>query len=277
MNKKLKLFTCIFVLPFTFTIFLFHFFPITLAYFKGNFPYNNFKEVRYLFDLTHRINKTNDFSKPNYSIPIQHLGRLKIGFVKPTFTDAAYNSKFYSFYVKHAHSSSKSNITKDLNLLNSKISNRQSGTLHNVFAMVHLIRDIKSIAKQTQIKILTDTDIDRGKIFDNHSLNLFNILILGHQEYVTQKEYNNLKKFVSSGGKLIALDANIFYAEVKYFDNNNTISLVKGHGWAYNGQTAWKSIGERWENETKNWFGSNYLCYLCIKTFRSNPFDYLPH
>jgi hypothetical protein len=68
--------------------------------------------------------------------------------------------------------------------------------LHNVFAMVHLIRDIKSIAKQTQIKILTDTDIDRGKIFDNHSLNLFNILILGHQEYVTQKEYNNLKKFV---------------------------------------------------------------------------------
>jgi hypothetical protein len=143
--------------------------------------------------------------------------------------------------------------------------------------MVHLIRDIKSIAKQTQIKILTDTDIDRGKIFDNHSLNLFNILILGHQEYVTQKEYNNLKKFVSSGGKLIALDANIFYAEVKYFDNNNTISLVKGHGWAYNGQTAWKSIGERWENETKNWFGSNYLCYLCIKTFRSNHFDYLPH
>ena len=58
---------------------------------------------------------------------------------------------------------------------------------------------------------------------------MYDILILGHQEYVTQKEYDNLKQFVSNGGILILLDGNVFYAEVNYFDNNNTISLVKGH------------------------------------------------
>ncbi len=150
-------------------------------------------------------------------------------------------------------------------------------TEHNVFAMIHLKKGIKSISNQAQVKLLTDTDIDNDKIFDNHKSNLFNILILGHQEYMTQKEYDNLKKFVSNGGKMIVIDANIFYAQVKFFGNNNTISLVKGHGWACNGKTAWKSINERWKSETQNWFGSNYLCYHCVKMFKNNPFDYLPH
>ena len=217
------------------------------------------------------------FSKLKYFVPVHHFNKIKIGFVKPTFTDAAYNNKFYVFYVKYAHVSSKANVTKDLELLNSKLSNRQSGTIHNVFALVHLIKDIKAVSNQTQVNILTDTDVNNGKIFDNHKSNLFNVLILGHQEYVTQKEYDNLKQFVSNGGTMILLDGNVFYAEVKYFGNNNTISLVKGHGWAFNGKTAWKSIGERWKAETQNWVGSNYLCYICIKTFRDNPFGYLPH
>jgi hypothetical protein len=217
------------------------------------------------------------FSKLKYIIPVHHFNKIKIGFVKPTFTDAAYNNKFYVFYVKYTHVSSKANVTRDLKLLNSKLSNRQSGTIHNVFALVHLIKDIRTVSNQTQVNILTDTDVNNGKIFDNHKLNLFNVLILGHQEYVSQKEYDNLKQFVSNGGTMILLDGNVFYAEVKYFGNNNTISLVKGHGWAFNGKTAWKSIGERWKSQTQNWVGSNYLCYICIKTFKNNPFDYLPH
>jgi len=217
------------------------------------------------------------FSKLKYLIPANHFNQMKIGFVKPTFTDAAYNNKFYVFYVKYTHISSKANVTKDLGLLNSKLSNRQSGTIHNVFALVHLIRDIKAVSNRTQVNILTDTDVNNGKIFGKHQSNLYNVLVLGHQEYVTQKEYDNLKQFVSNGGTMILLDGNVFYAEVKYFGNNNTISLVKGHGWAYNGKTAWKSIAERWKSETQTWVGSNYLCYICIKTFRDNPFGYLPH
>ncbi|MER5175277.1 MAG: N,N-dimethylformamidase beta subunit family domain-containing protein [Candidatus Nitrosocosmicus sp.] len=278
MNKNLRVFIGISVIPLIFTIFLIHFFPITLADFKGNSIINNNSgDTRHLVNLSVKITKTNNISRSNYNIPIQDFNKIKIGMVKPTFTDAAYNNKFYSFYVKYTYVSTKINVTKDLNLLNSKISNRQSGTIHNVFAMIHLIKDIKAISNQTQVNVLTDTDVDKGKIFDNQHLNLFDILILGHQEYLTQKEYDNLKQFVSNGGKMFVLGTNVFYAEVKYFGNNNTISLVKGHGWAYNGKSAWKSIGERWKNETKDWVGSNYLCYLCIKTFRNNPFDYSPH
>jgi hypothetical protein len=44
---------------------------------------------------------------------------------------------------------------------------------------------------------------------------------------------------------MIILDGNIFYAEVKYDRAANTITLVKGHGWAFNGRSAWKRNMER--------------------------------
>jgi hypothetical protein len=94
---------------------------------------------------------------------------------------------------------------------------------------------------------------------------------------VTQQEYNNLKRFVSNGGTLIILDGNVFYAEVKYDTDANRITLVKGHGWAFNGRSAWKSVAERWGKETSQWVGSNYLCYSCKITFANDPFEYRHH
>jgi hypothetical protein len=70
------------------------------------------------------------------------------------------------------------------------------------------------------------------------------------------------------------LDGNVFYGEVKYDENTDKITLVKGHNWAFNGNSAWKSVQERWLNETSEWVGSNYLC--CFDDdiiFRNNPFD----
>jgi hypothetical protein len=204
-------------------------------------------------------------SKPGISFnSIIDTNKIKIGFVKPVFTDSAYNHKFYVFYSRFARIPFKVNITKDLSLLNSKVYFSNQG-----------------LSNKTQFYGLSDLDVDKGKIFfntGNHNpINSYGILILGHQEYVTQKEYDNLKRFVFNGGTMILLDGNVFYAEVKYFDNNNTISLVKGHGWAYNGKTAWRSIDERWKDETSQWVGSNYLCYLCVKSFENDPFGYLPH
>lgn len=95
------------------------------------------------------------------------------------------------------------------------------------------------------------------------------------QEYVTQQEYDNLKHFVSNGGILVLMDANVFIAEVKYDRNTHTITLVKGHGWAYNRKSAWKSVGERWKNETSQWIGS--FCFSCYVTFANNPFQYKHH
>ena len=76
---------------------------------------------------------------------------------------------------------------------------------------------------------------------------------------------------------MILLDGNVFFAEVKYNPHTKTESLVKGHWWAFNGKSAWRSIGERWANETSQWVGSNYLCYRCVSAFGNDPFEYRPH
>ena len=48
-------------------------------------------------------------------------------------------------------------------------------------------------------------------------------------------------------------------------------------GWAYNGKSAWKSVRERWANETSQWVGSNFFCLSCNITFANNPFQYKHH
>ena len=49
--------------------------------------------------------------------------------------------------------------------------------------------------------------------------------------------YNHYKRFVSNGDTLLALDGNIFYAQIKYNKDNNTITFVKGHGWEFDGNS----------------------------------------
>ena len=100
--------------------------------------------------------------------------------------------------------------------------------------MFYLSKNIKSLIPKSNIAFLTDADVDAGNIFTKNK-NKYDILIIGHQEYVTQKEYDNLKQFVTSGGTMIILDGNIFYAEVKYDRTTHTVTLVKGHGWTFNG------------------------------------------
>ena len=60
--------------------------------------------------------------------------------------------------------------------------------------------------------------------------------MLFHNEYVTQKEYDNLRQFVKNGGTIVFIDANVFYAEVRYDRDNHTITLVKGHYWEFDGK-----------------------------------------
>lgn len=243
---------------------------------------NNITTVLKNNSLSYILNKKNiTISTPNNNSHVEEFNESKIALVKPVFTDAAYDHKFYPFFKKYANVLPNTNVSTDLDLLNSKITNYQQGTVNNVFAMLDLINVLKWTSNKTQVNVISDIDVHKGKIFANNDTdkrsNLYDILVLGHQEYVTQDEYNNLKQFVSNGGTMIVLDGNVFYAEVKYFDKNNTISLVKGHGWTYNGKSAWKSVNERWMNETKKWVGSNYFCFLCIKAFKNNPFHYSSH
>ena len=144
--------------------------------------------------------------------------------------------------------------------------------------MLYLSKNIRSLLPGSNTVILTDADVDGGNIFTTkNKSNKYDVLIIGHQEYVTQHEYDNLKRFVASGGTMIVLDGNIFYAEVKYDKNRGTITLVKGHSWAFNGRSALKSVAERWKDETSQWVGSNYLCYRCGIIFDNDPFEYKQH
>lgn len=213
---------------------------------------------------------------------------VRIALVEPTFTAAAYNNSFYAFYSKYSHVSAGLNITNDLNLLTSKVITYPTITpttkVHSAFAMLSLLKNLKLISPDSDITVLTDTDVDDGLIFNEHGArsvdtnsNAYDVIILGHQEYVTQKEYDNLRNFVSNGGSMILLDGNVFYAQVKFDRSVDTITLVKGHGWAFNGESAWKSVSERWAKETSQWVGSNYLCYSCNITFANDPWEYQHH
>ena len=194
---------------------------------------------------------------------------LKMAFIDPTFTFAAYDKSFYLFYAMNDKTSDKySNITEDVDLFSSIVPGNYEHFIETDEVMEHL----KWLIPKSNIERLTDQDVDAGSIFRNGA-NKYDIIVLGHQEYVTQNEYDNFKKFVANGGTLILLDGNVFYAEVKYDRNNNTISLVKGHYWEFNGKSAWRSVEERWAKETSEWMGSNFLCCWSSKIrFNNDPF-----
>ena len=125
---------------------------------------------------------------------------------------------------------------------------------------------------------MSDVDIHNGFIFDDNTTtsNKYDVLILEHQEYVTQEEYNYLRQFVANGGILILPYSNTFYAEIKYDPKDDTITFVKGHNWEFDGKTVKNSVAERWLNETSEWVGSNYAQIPGI-IFGNNPFGYLKH
>ena len=219
-------------------------------------------------------NKT-EISTPNNNSHTGDFGKgVNIAVVMPTFTAAAYTNAFYVFYNKYINVTRGVNITTDLNLLSSKVTNEPSSSASGL-AMLYLLGNLKWITPDSNVDFHTDQDVDAGSIFQANGSNAYDVIILGHQEYVTQKEYDNFKQFVGNGGTMIILDGNVFYAEVKHDNNTDTVTLVKGHSWAYNGKSAWRSVDERWKNETAQWVGSNYISG--ISKFVNNPFDYLPH
>jgi hypothetical protein len=240
-------------------------------------------EVKLVMTGTHyptqqNKNEVNDFENTS-SMHGKIRNAADIAIVEPTFTKAAYDKSFYVFYNMKKNLlglPAEKNVTKYANLLDSNIYYQPSKQLiESHECPCHLlIKHLKWVLPGSNIVRLIDQDVHEGAIFTN-GMNKFDVIILFHHEYVTQQEYNNLKQFVANGGTMILFDGNVFYAEVKYDRENNKISLVKGHGWAFNGKSAWKSVYERWANESSEWVGSNYFCcYGDEINFANNPFNY---
>jgi hypothetical protein len=197
--------------------------------------------------------------------------RYNIAYVKPVFTDTAYQDYgFYDFYEKYANADE---VTADHEWLKVPIYER---TIPNRLA--NFFDHLRSLNNNgTDVSIISDLDIDvydGNLLLEGNNGTKFDAVMIGHQEYVSQREYDALKEYVSKGGVLIILNGNVFYAEVYYDKGDKTLQLVKGHNWEFDGKVAKKSVAERWAEETSLWTGGNYLCGQCEIAFDNNPFDY---
>jgi hypothetical protein len=238
-----------------------------------------------IFHISNASSLTVKDPKSNKLIEIK-----SIAFVDPTFTYAAYqNGSFYNFYQKYSplqENQSNLTITTDTYLLKDRPIPHGPFPYYTHPSYKDIpYKDYFDILQQHVKKYdpfvtnITDVDVDQGKIFRPDGSNAFDVLFLFHNEYETQTEYNNLKQFVYNGGTIVFADANILFAEVSYNKTLDSISLVKGHYWEFDGKTAKASIAERWADENTEWMGSNFLDIPDFPSgvnlkFRYNPFNY---
>ena len=168
---------------------------------------------------------------------------IDIAFVLPSFTMAAYDDSFYNFFRSHSDIQAGQYVSVDIHLLSSQVPSGIDAMNNHKSIALHKIRDhLSFLLPSSNFNDLDDKMVDEGLIFEANGANIYDIIILVHQEYVTQEEYSNFKKFVENGGIMILLDSNTFYAEVDYDNMNNQINLVKGHYWAFDGQKEWRDI-----------------------------------
>ena len=202
-------------------------------------------------------------------------GIKRIAFIKPTFTNAAYNfDSFYFFYYKYSSTPDDVAITKDLNLMTGEIPlySEEDDSI-----MIPFIEHVQTFFPNSIVQIMRDENVHGGLIFTDDGRNVYDVLFLFHNEYVTQQEYDNLRKFVSNGGIIVFIDSNIFFAEVQYDKEECLVTLVKGHNWEFDGKVVRKGVWERYSDENTEWVGSNFINRDIAEPviFDNNPFDYV--
>jgi hypothetical protein len=185
----------------------------------------------------------------------------RIAAVKPIFTDTAYSSAFYNFYREYA-SSTQPFITTDLDLFNVTVKDGWGWSTRLADFLGCIKASLAGLSLGQSVALIDEINVTMGALFDEDR-RVYDVVILGFTEYVTLEEYYYYKRFVETGGTLIIMDACNFLAEVKYHPPTSPgevgyLSLVKGHGWEFNGTHAWKSVYHRWPEENRNWVGSNF-------------------
>jgi hypothetical protein len=255
-----------------------------------------YRIVAHVIDNTGRDNST----EVTINVPFiashdhQSYNKKKIALVDNKFTDAAYGpNAFYFFYAKHKNTAPGVEVKSDLNMLTAEIPDVPEPSLNSTLNasdisylvdpsdtekrhLLPVAREVQKLIPDSIVTIIRDEDIHNGRIFTSNGSNAFDILILFHQEYMTQTGYDNLRHFVASGGKIVFMTGNIFYAQVDYDKTKRTVTLLKGHDWEFNGTSAKRSVGERWFNENREWVGSNFLLSEITDriVFENNPFNY---
>lgn len=188
--------------------------------------------------------------------------KADIAFVKPVFTSSAYQTEgFYDFYRKFGGSiGAIYAFTRYLN-----VSVTDSWLWSSGLGKFAASKDMQRFLEENRLTatVITDIDVHEGRI--DHEL-----LVVGFDEYVTQQQYDNYRKFLQNGGKIILFDPTHFLAEVAYDEKTNTVRLVKGHNWEFNGRFAQPSVFHRWYKENTEIFGGNFVLYVGSGNYHFN-------
>jgi hypothetical protein len=127
--------------------------------------------------------------------------------IYPTFTESAYNKGgFYDYYEQKC----------DQSCLTIPISTGFDGEYSSSRAAFNSLRLLG-------YHYITDVDVDR----DPDVLQKYDKVILLHNEYVTENEFAAITKHP----KVVYLYPNALYAKVSSDYTNNTITLIRGHGY----------------------------------------------
>lgn len=191
---------------------------------------------------------------PENSNLYQQIGNdnLKTVFVYPIFTQAAYGENgFYYYYNKTCGSECLTVPIPDK--IHASYSSSAKGS--NVLLLLNY-------------HFITDIDIDKNPDI----LKNYDRVIMMHNEYVTQKEYDAIIKHPN----VVFLYPNALYAKVSVDYDKNTITLLRGHGYPDLGLRNgfdWKYDNSRFEYnfDCSNWNFStreNYTFLNCYPEYR---------
>jgi len=188
---------------------------------------------------------------------------VRVGFLIPTFTLTPYSNfehSFYAFYDKYRYASGK--ITQHLDWLSTRVATDWSAPEVNDEKPLYdfLKSGIPSrcgLVLGQNLKFTDDVAVDGGALFVG-GVRQYDVLILGHEEYVTRAEYAQLKEFVATGGRLVAMSGNTFWAEVNYSRTTGMETFVIGHGFGFNGAYAWRTTYAPFDSDAAGWFGSTF-------------------
>jgi hypothetical protein len=197
----------------------------------------------------------------------------RVALVQPVFTSTPYSQykygSFYAFFSKYLHT--PGNITSDLGLLNTSLTSAMKyyqgwGQSYSLFQFIssRAAADCGLVVGRN-VRVVTDVNVSDGALFGFGGVRAYDVVIVGFSEYVTAQEYSQLERFVASGGRLAVISSDDFEVKVAYSQRTGSEAFVLGHGYAFNGKTAWHSVDNAWEAQDTNWFGSSKCCFYSIQ------------
>ena len=177
-----------------------------------------------------------------------------IAFVKPVFTTSAYANAFYLYYQNTSLDPKKYLITTVKYTWDDQ---RDTQIIAGILSAGY---------PSNRTTVITDIDIHNNDLYYANGSLKYAVLVFFHSEYVTIQEYEDTYTFIARGGNVLLLDGNAFYAIVAYHATSNTIMLVHGHGYTFNGSTVTTIPARNFYLDksfinTTNWIGSTYSYY----------------